>query len=59
MRATHLKKKYPELWDNIENAVKQDIKAIKIMEPSVIAYNAAFEACLYFDKYLNRESIPV
>jgi hypothetical protein len=57
MTAKELKQKYPEVWDQIENAVKEDLKVTE-GRMNIIANNAAFEACFYFDKYITNLSRP-
>ena len=46
MKATTLKKKYPEMWEAIYDRVLQDMK----IAAATVAHNAAFEATLEYHR---------
>jgi hypothetical protein len=52
MRASMLKKKYPELWSDVYNQVLGNPEPGAIGNTrQIMAHNTAFVACAYFHKF--------
>ncbi len=61
MRATTLKRKYPEIWLAVEEGILFDdnwryLSGSSKEAKEAIAHNAAFEACLAHNKAIKKES---
>jgi hypothetical protein len=62
MRASRLKEMYPDFWEEMDTAIKEDFRLYADLEDvdegmvDIIAHNAAFNACSSLHKYLKERT---